>query len=122
MATNEAFRDANKLSLPVPNGTASGSPVRIGPAATGLNGVTQTKTGAAGEPDGGNATGYATVWLTGAFKLPVGTTTALAVADPVYITAGNALTPVATGNNLFGHALTAKSTTAGVIVTVRIAN
>src|SRR4051812_35294929 len=122
MATNEVFRDADMLSLPVPNGTASGAPVRVGQAATGLNGVTQTKTGAAGEPEGGNATGRASVLLKGAHKLQVSTATALAVLDPVYITSGNVLTPVATGNQLFGHALTAKGTTANEVITVRIAN
>jgi hypothetical protein len=122
MATNEVFRDADLLSLPVPNGTTSGAPVRVGAAATGLNGVTQTKTGAAGEPDGGNATGYASVMLKGAHKLPVSTTTTLAVMDPVYITSGNVLTPSSAGNQLFGHALTAKPATANAIVTVRVAN
>lgn len=126
MSTNEVFRDAESLSLPVPNGTASGSPVRIGTfsATTGinLNGVTETKTGAAGEPDGGNATGYASVRLKGAYKLAVSTTTTLAVGDPVYITSANVLTPVATSNALYGHALTPKGATAGQLVTVRIAN
>ena len=36
MALNEVFRDADHLSLPVPVGTLSGAPVRVG----GLNGVT----------------------------------------------------------------------------------
>lgn len=117
MATNEVFRDADMLSLPVPADTLSGAPVRVGAAATGLNGVTQTAEGA-----GGNADGYASVMLKGTHKLAVGTTTALAVMDPVYITSGNALTPSASGNQLFGHALQVKSTTAGEIITVRVAN
>lgn len=116
MAKNEVFRDADKLSLPVPDGTLSGAPVRVGAFATGLNGVTQTREG-----EGGNADNYATVWLKGAFRLTVTTATALAVGDPVYITSGNVLTPAASGNQLFGHALTAKGTAEG-IVTVRIAN
>lgn len=115
MATNEVFRDADKLSLPVPDGTLSGAPVRVGAFTTGLNGVTETSEGGAG-----NAEGYATVWLSGGHEVPVGTTTALAVGAPVYITSGNALTPTATGNQLFGHALTAKGTTAGVLVVVRV--
>jgi predicted RecA/RadA family phage recombinase len=117
MATNEVFRDADLLSLPVPDGTLSGAPVRVGAAATGLNGVTQTKEG-----EGGNADNYASVMLKGAHKLPVSTTTTLAVMDPVYITSGNVLTPSASGNQLFGHALTAKPATANAIVTVRVAN
>lgn len=119
---NEVFSDANDLSLPVPNSTPTGGPVRVGAAATGLNGVAQTATGAAGEPQGGNPTGYASVKLNGAHKFAVSTTTALAILDPVYITAANVLTPVSTGNQLYGHALSVKGTTAGEIVTVRIAN
>jgi len=122
MATNEKFAHGDRLSLPVPNSTASGSPVRVGAFATGLNAVTQTKTGAAGEPDGGNATGYASCALTGVWKLPITTTTAMAVGDPVYITSGNALTPSATSNQLFGHILEAKGTTAGEVHPVRVAN
>lgn len=132
MATNEHFRAGDAISLPVPSGTTAGTPLRIG----GLNGVTQTdraKTdvdpyNADGTPNstykrgGGNVDGNASVWLDGAHQLAVGTTTALAVGDPVYITSGNALTPVSTGNSLFGHALSAKGTTAGEVITVRIAN
>lgn len=121
MALNEIYVDAKALSCPVPNGTASGGAVRIGAFATGLNGVALTKTGAAGEPDGGNATGYATVQFVGVFALNITTTTAMAAFDPVYITSGNVLTPVATSNQLFGHILTAKGTAAGVY-NVRIAN
>lgn len=122
MATNEVFRDADLLSLPVPNSTPSGGPVRVGVAATGLNGVAQTKTGAAGEPEGSNATGHASVWLKGAHKFAISTTTAAAKLDPCYITSGNVLTPVSSGNQLFGHFLAAKGTTANEIVLVRIAN
>lgn len=122
MATNEVFGDGNNLSLPVPNGTASGAPVRVGAAATGLNGVTQTKTGSAGEPDGGNATGYASVVLKGVHKLAISTTTTMAVLDPVYITSGNVLTPSSSGNQLFGHVLATKSSTANQVLPVRIAN
>lgn len=122
MSTNEVFEKGDMLSLPVPNSTASGAPLRLGAAATGLNVVTQTKTGAAGEPDGGNATGYASCKLSGVFKLPISTTTAMAVLDPVYITSGNALTPSSSGNQLYGHILEAKGTTAGEIHRVRVAN
>ena len=111
MALNEIFRHADHLSLPVPSGTASGAPVRVG----GLNGVTQTKEG-----EGGNPALSATVWLAGAHKV----TTAFAVAavgTPIYITAANALSDTASGNTLFGHALTTKAAASGPL-TVRIAN
>jgi predicted RecA/RadA family phage recombinase len=103
---------ADKLSLPVPADTASGAPVLVG----ALPGVT-----ACAEGDGGNVDGNASVWLAGVFRLPIGTTTAIAVGGPVYITAGGALTPVATGNTLFGHVVVAKGTTAGEIVPVKLA-
>lgn len=132
MATNETFREADFLSLPVPASTLAGAALRIG----GLNVVTETDrakvdvapTNADGTKNtnynygGGNPTGYASCWLRGAHRLAVTTTTALAIGDPVYITSGNALTPVASGNSLFGHALSVKGTTAGEIVTVRLAN
>ncbi len=129
MARNEVFKDADFVSLPVPVGTNSGDPVRVG----GLNAVAQTTeptallagmtpTSVYNEAPSSNKAGYASVALRGAFMLPVTTTTALAVGDPVYITSGNALTPVASGNNLFGHALSVKGTTAGTKVVVRLYN
>ena len=129
MARNEVFKDADYLSLPVPVGTLSGSPVRVG----GLNGVAQVDeptaninaqlTPAYAEAPSSNRPGYASVALKGAWRIPVTTTTALAIGDPVYIvTANNTLTPVASGNVLFGHALSVKGTTAGQTVIVRIAN
>lgn len=77
----EVYRDANKVSLPVPAGTLAGSPVRIG----SLNGVTATdRADTAARPvnadgtlnynfdqGGGNPDGNATVWLAGGFDLPV---------------------------------------------------
>lgn len=127
MTRNERFspKDDHHYSLPVPNSTAVGTAVHIGTySATvpGLNGVTETSTGAAGEAAPGHATGYASVAIKGVFDLAIGTTTAIAVGDPVYITSGGALTPVATANALFGHVLRAKGTTAGEIVPVRIYN
>lgn len=131
MAKNEVYKEANYLSLPVPVGTLSGAPVRVG----GLNGVAQVDeptaiinaqlTPAYGESPSSNRPGYASVALKGAFRLPVATTTALAIGDPVYIVkASNTLTTTDnTGANpLFGHALSVKGTTAGQSVIVRIFN
>src|SRR6476646_669474 len=110
MATNEVFRDADNLSLPVPTGTAAGAPVLVG----SLVGVTQTAEG-----QGGNVAGNATVTLKGAHKLNVGGG-ALSIGAPVYIvTADNTLTATATSNTLFGHALESKASGAAVI-TVRV--
>jgi predicted RecA/RadA family phage recombinase len=106
MARNEVFRDADHLSLPVPDGTKAGSPVLIGGT---LVGVTETDEGT-----GGNADNFATVWRKGAHKLSV-TGAVTAVGDPVYITSGNALNRTASGNTLFGYALELKGAPAGVI-------
>ena len=130
MARNEVFKDADYLSLPVPVGTLSGAPVRIG----GLNGVAQVdeptaylaaNPGAYNQAQSSNKAGYASIALKGAFRIPVATATALNVGDPVYIiTASNTLTTTSnTGANpVFGYALSAKGTTAGQPVIVRITN
>lgn len=131
MATNEIFRDADHLPLPVPAGKKAGDPVRIG----GLNGVCQTDRAntnvdvlnADGTPNaaynagGGNPHGYASVWLKGAHRFTVAFAVAN-VGDPIYILAdGSALTATATNNNLYGHALTTKAAASGPL-TVRLAN
>lgn len=135
MSTNEIFRGGDKLSLPVPDGRVSGSPVRIG----GLNGVLATDkakvdvspTNADGTLNtsynygGGNPTGNASVWLVGVHDLPVSTTTTRAIGDPIYIiTATNVLTTTdnSAANPLFGHAVEAKSSTANEVIRIRIAN
>lgn len=105
MATNETYRDGDKLSLPVADNTVSGAPVKVG----SLLGVTQTKEGEGGNPDG-----TATVWLKGVFNLTV-TGAVSNVGDPVYITSAGALNVTATDNTLFGYALATKGATAGVI-------
>lgn len=103
---------ADKLSLPVAADTASGTPVLVG----SLPGVTATAEG-----EGGNEDGFASVWLSGVYDLAITTTTAIVAGGPVYITSGGSLTPVATGNTLFGHAVVAKGTTAGEVVPVKLA-
>ena len=107
MARNEIFRDADHLSLPVASGVKAGQAVRVG----GLNGVAQTDR---------QADGTASVWLKGAHEFTTDFAVA-AVGDPVYITSANALTGTATGNSLYGHALTTKAAASGPL-TVRIAN
>lgn len=129
MARNEVYKNADYLSLPVPSGKLSGDPVRIG----GLNAVLQTNEGSVDDGNivtypynkapSSNEVGYASVALKGAFRIPVSTTTTLAIGDPVYIiTASNLLTPVASGNVLFGYALSVKGATANQPVIVRITN
>jgi predicted RecA/RadA family phage recombinase len=111
MATNEIYRDADHLALPVPTGTKANDPVLIG----GLKGVAETDRDDQGE---------ATVWLKGGHKFTVdGAVTAK--GQPVYFqgdgtTRSATLSTTATGNTLFGHALETKSAAAAAI-TVRIA-
>ena len=113
MAFNEVFKVGNNISLPVPAGTASGDPVRVG----GLNGVAQTDVAVAGDLAGLNRDGYASIKLDGAHQLQV--TGEVAPGDPVYIDA-DALSTTAAGGSLFGHALTTKAVEAVGPVTVRI--
>src|SRR5690606_13827107 len=82
MATNEIFKDANYLSLPVPEGTVSGDPVLVGE----LVGVAQTTEGenygtsgpftspvwgTVPPSTGFNEAGYASVALVGAFAFEI---------------------------------------------------
>ncbi len=87
------------LSLPVPTGTGEGIPLRVG----ALNVVTIT-----GEAAGGNLSGFATCALDGSTIISVAGA-ALTVAAAVYIDGSNNLTATASGNTLFGVALTAKA-------------
>lgn len=114
MATNMIHGPERTRTLPVTNGTLSGSPVVVG----SLVGVALTDEGGGV----GNAEGYATVGMGGVTRQAVGTTTALTVGAPVYITSAYALTPSdgAGANTLFGHALTAKGTTAGEVIDIEL--
>lgn len=128
MARNQVYKEADFLSLPVATGKLSGEPVRIG----GLNGVLLTNEGSVdrGPNDydkaaSSNEDGYASVALKGAFMIPVSTTATLTVGAPVYIiTATGVLTTTdnSGANPLFGHALSAKGSTANQPVIVRLYN
>lgn len=129
MARNEVFKEANYLSLPVPTGTLAGSPLRIG----GLNVVTQTAEASVIVPPmfpnyngpatpSSNEAGYASCALIGGFNFPLASGTgAVAVGDPIYITSGNVLTTTASGNQVYGHALSTKASGAGNVI-VRLYN
>ncbi len=131
MATNEVYSVGARLSLPVPTGTKSGAPVRIGK----LNAVVQTDEGSqtatvnAGPvsltvPSGGvgNAPGFASVKLDGVFNLPLTVTGTVAVGDQIYISSTNTLSNVATSNSLFGIALRAVGTAGAGTVFVKLIN
>lgn len=128
MARNQVYKEADFLSLPVATGKLSGDPVRIG----GLNAVLLTNEGSVDDGTNpydqaasSNKAGYASVALKGAFRIPVSTTTTLTVGAPVYIiTASGVLTTTdnSGANPLFGHALSAKGSTANQPVIVRLYN
>lgn len=114
MATNVRYHEGDNLSWPVPSGTKSGDFVLIGDQ--GLFGVAMTDRGAGGNPDT-----HASVQHQGVFALPVTTTTAADIGDKVYATSAGALTPVETGNTHVGWFHSAKGTTAGEVVDIRLA-
>lgn len=116
MALNEVFKEADNLSLPVPDGTTSGTPLRIGilnaVAQTDEGGRTVVVNGITQETGGvGNKDNFASLKFSGGWRLTV--TGALTVGQAVYITGAGALTATATGNFLFGAALRAKGTGSG---------
>lgn len=104
MATNEVYRNADHIPLPVPSGTKAGDPVKVG----SLIGVAITDR---------DTDGQATVWRKGAFTFTVDGAIAN-VGDPVYVAGDGTsritgLTGTATGNTLFGYALATKTAAAG---------
>lgn len=104
MATNEVYRNADSLPLPVPANTPHGAPVKVG----ALLGVTLTDR---------DENGAATVRLKGAFDFTVdGAVTQ--VGSPVYIADGDLSTNDA--GDLYGYALATKTAPAAPIP-VRIA-
>jgi hypothetical protein len=116
VALNEVFKEADNLSLPVPDGTLSGTALRVGilnaVAQTDEGGRTVVVNGITQETGGvGNKDNFASLKFSGGWRLPV--TGALTVGQAVYITGAGALTATATGNFLFGAALRAKGTGLG---------
>ena len=120
MALNETFKEGIALSLPVPDGTLSGKPLRIGilnaVAQTDeggqtavVNGITQITGGV------GNKDNFASVSLVGAWTLDVAGAVAN-VGQAIYIKSDNTLTATATGNFLFGASLRTKGTGTGPLV------
>lgn len=104
MATNEVFRDADHITLPVVASVVSGEVVKVG----SLIGVAQTSR---------DSDGNATVWRKGAFRVTAAAAT-YAVGDPIYghASGGGAVTArvelidkTSTTGTLIGYSLEAKT-------------
>lgn len=110
MATNEIFREAENLTLPVVSGTVAGDPVMVG----SLVGVALLDR---------DADGNSTVRTKGAFRLQV-TGEVTAVGQPLYFVAASPTVLDVSSNTganpLFGYALEVKTATTAAI-TVRLA-
>lgn len=134
MARNIIYTPGDRISAPVPAGTKSGQPLRIGR----LNAIAVTdraKTDVAAlntdgtrnasyNWGGGNPNGYASIWLEGAAEVTVTAATAPAFGDAVYISTGG-LTATATGNTLWGNCIDSNPTDNGdgtFNVIVRVTN
>lgn len=103
MATNEHQRHAQHISLPVPAGTKSGDPVKVG-AFVGVA-VTDRR-----------EDGTATVWRDGSWHLTVDGAVA-GPGVPLYVAGDGTsritqLTATDTGNTLFGYSLDSKTAAA----------
>ena len=117
MAKNIMYKPGDHLSAPVPAGTKSGDPVRIG----GLNGVAITDranlvaavnadgtVNSAYNAGGGNPNGHASVWFEGVASLPVTAASGPAFGAPVYFDdAAKKLTVTAGSLAVYGHVVDA---------------
>ncbi len=96
MALNEIYAVANSLSFPVASTVVSGDLVQVDE----IVGIAEHD--AKLKEDGET---YATLKLTGAFKLETADT--VTVGAKVYVTAAGVVTTTATSNKLIGHAIKA---------------
>lgn len=116
MATNEVFEPVGKLSLPVPDGTASGDPVLIFDE---IPAVALTDEG-----DGGNGDNVATVALNPKWVFDLAVTgadgvgnAAIAAGDRVYVDGAQVNADVTNGT-FYGWALEAVAS--GATTTIRV--
>ena len=109
MALNEIFKIGKSISLPVPAGTKSGDPVRVGV----LNGVAIVDEGT-----GFNKDNWTSVDLFGGHLFEIEDAGAANVGTAVYITSAGALTLTAGSNKLYG-AITHKHRGDEVVVLVQ---
>ena len=115
MARNIIYKPGDHISAPVPAGTESGQPLRIGE----LNAIAVTDRAETDVPalnadgtknatynwGGGNPNGHASIWLEGAAEVAVTATDAPTFGKAIYIKSDGTLTDVATDNTLWGHCI-----------------
>ena len=121
MARNIIYKPGDHISAPVPAGTKSGQPLRVGE----LNAIAVTdraKTDVAAlntdgtrnasyNWGGGNPNGNASIWLEGAAEVEVTATVAPAFGQAIYINESDGtLTDTATGNTLWGNCIDSNPT------------
>jgi predicted RecA/RadA family phage recombinase len=105
MSKNLVFAgESPAIALPVPAGTRSGDPVKVG----GIVGVAETDrvetvAGVKYGEGSGNPDGYASVAPDGTYSLPVPDAVGAAGTAIYIVAADNTLTTTATNNTLFGH-------------------
>ena len=109
MALNEIFKIGKSISLPVPAGTKSGDPVRVGV----LNGVAIVDEGT-----GFNKDNWTSVDLFGGHLFEIEDADVATVGTPVYITSAGELTLTDASNKLYG-AITHKHRGDEVVVLVQ---
>lgn len=115
MALNEIHPEGNHLSLPVPAGTKSGEPRRVGILNVVAEVDVATAEGTPGYLSGQNAAGRASTSQVGTWLLPVAAG-AITEGQAIYITPANVLTGTAASNFLFGAAVSTKGAGAGNVV------
>ena len=134
MSINNVYKPGDQLPAPVPAGTKSGDPVRIG----GLNGVAIVDRAAAStgplnadgslntayNRGGGNADGNASVKYSGAFKLSVTSAAAPTYGQAIHL-ASAGLTTTAGSDPLWGYSVDLAPIAGGTgtfVTLVRISN
>ena len=103
MAKNNVYAHTRARSLPVPAGTKSGDPVKVG-AVVGIALTDRQAAMAAGVPNTSNPVGNASVALDGTWTVSCADAVS-AVGTALYITGAGpfTITTTASGNALFGY-------------------
>lgn len=113
-ATNRIRVRGTPMQLPITaGGVTAGSPAVIGGAiATALAGVVESAK---------DANNNAVVHFEGVWSISFTSVGAVAIGDPIYVTAAGVLQQSATSAKLFGHAVNAQAGTTTALLSIRLA-